>query len=218
MSAYRTPRLPGTRAVTPGTRRTPSGAGPLARLTGRYSGRRSAAHGTGGFVDHYAALGVGPDATVEDVEAAYRTRAKTAHPDAGGTQEDFVALDDAHRVLTGDNRDLYLLEWLLATARAETSSPPADALAQQRWDTERMRLRTAVVRVLAPHREPADPGLQERARRAAMRPSAYGRLTKREGEADERARAVAGRAAYKRSVREDPFESRFRNRAKKRRP
>jgi hypothetical protein len=42
------------------------------------------------------ALGLGPKATPALVKAAYRRLAKTAHPDAGGTHEAFVALQEAY--------------------------------------------------------------------------------------------------------------------------
>jgi hypothetical protein len=51
--------------------------------------------------DPYAVLGVrkGPRLTPEQVEAAYRRKAKTAHPDAGGTEEGFHALKLARDTL-----------------------------------------------------------------------------------------------------------------------
>jgi hypothetical protein len=41
------------------------------------------------------ALGLSADATAADVERAFRVRAKSAHPDAGGSSEAFIALTAA---------------------------------------------------------------------------------------------------------------------------
>lgn len=40
-------------------------------------------------------LGLGPDATRADAEAAYRARARSAHPDAGGSDEAMARLNAA---------------------------------------------------------------------------------------------------------------------------
>ena len=50
--------------------------------------------------DLYDVLGVDDDATAEEIHAAYRKRAKTAHPDVGGSEEEFVELGTALRVLS----------------------------------------------------------------------------------------------------------------------
>jgi DnaJ-class molecular chaperone len=34
---------------------------------------------------------------IDEVKAAYRRRAKEAHPDAGGKAEDFIAIETAYR-------------------------------------------------------------------------------------------------------------------------
>lgn len=47
----------------------------------------------------YETLGVDPAASAEEVRAAYRKRAKKAHPDTGGTAEEFQALSRALRIL-----------------------------------------------------------------------------------------------------------------------
>ena len=49
--------------------------------------------------DPYEALGVARDATEADVRSAFRRKAKTAHPDAGGSSEEFTAINRAHVVL-----------------------------------------------------------------------------------------------------------------------
>ena len=48
----------------------------------------------------YDILGIGKDATPEEIHAAYRQRAKKTHPDAGGTEEAFQAVSKAHRILS----------------------------------------------------------------------------------------------------------------------
>jgi len=49
--------------------------------------------------DHYAALGVAPDADAEAVHAAYRARVRAAHPDKGGSAEEFARVKAAHDVV-----------------------------------------------------------------------------------------------------------------------
>jgi curved DNA-binding protein CbpA len=49
--------------------------------------------------DLYAILGTERDASLEEIERAFRTKAKALHPDAGGSEEDFKALSQAIRVL-----------------------------------------------------------------------------------------------------------------------
>jgi DnaJ domain len=44
-------------------------------------------------------LGLPPLHTVDDVERAYRQRAWTAHPDRGGSREQFEALTESRRIL-----------------------------------------------------------------------------------------------------------------------
>lgn len=52
----------------------------------------------------YETLGVAPDATPLQIKAAFRARAKTLHPDAGGGAEEFAALCEAHDVLSDPER------------------------------------------------------------------------------------------------------------------
>jgi len=49
--------------------------------------------------DLYETLGVDPDADDGAIRKAYRSRAKGAHPDTGGTQEEFENVQTAHLVL-----------------------------------------------------------------------------------------------------------------------
>lgn len=56
------------------------------------------------FTDLYDALGVKPDASQAEIKKAYRTKAKEAHPDQGGTREAFDRLLHAVNVLTDPDR------------------------------------------------------------------------------------------------------------------
>jgi curved DNA-binding protein CbpA len=57
---------------------------------------------------HYDVLGVPSDADEATIRKAYRRVAKKAHPDAGGTSEDFEKVSRALRVLTDQrSRDQY---------------------------------------------------------------------------------------------------------------
>lgn len=52
----------------------------------------------------YADIGVEPTADAAAIKAAYRRRAKSAHPDAGGSQEQFERLNRAKLVLLDPRR------------------------------------------------------------------------------------------------------------------
>lgn len=45
----------------------------------------------------YKMLGIAPSATWEEIEKAYRTKAKIHHPDHGGDEDTMRALNDAYR-------------------------------------------------------------------------------------------------------------------------
>ena len=56
----------------------------------------------------YDVLGVGKDATAADIKKAYRRKAKSEHPDAGGSAEKFTELTLAYECLSDDEkRDRY---------------------------------------------------------------------------------------------------------------
>lgn len=56
----------------------------------------------------YDVLGIAPDASPEDVRAAYLRAVRTAHPDMGGSAERFTAVADAWAVLgSRESRALY---------------------------------------------------------------------------------------------------------------
>ena len=56
------------------------------------------------MTDLYETLGVAKDATKEAIKRAFRSKAKAAHPDTGGSTEKFHAIELAHRVLSDDER------------------------------------------------------------------------------------------------------------------
>ena len=58
--------------------------------------------------DLYSTLGIPPDATPEEIKAAYKRKAKETHPDAGGDAEKFQQVTLAHRILSdGEKRARY---------------------------------------------------------------------------------------------------------------
>lgn len=52
----------------------------------------------------YEELGVAPDATPEQINAAYRRKARAAHPDAGGNRDAFARLSRAVAILRDPQR------------------------------------------------------------------------------------------------------------------
>ena len=56
------------------------------------------------MADLYDVLGVARTADTDAIRKAYRRKAKKAHPDAGGSQEQFEAIKRAHDVLTDADR------------------------------------------------------------------------------------------------------------------
>jgi hypothetical protein len=49
--------------------------------------------------DYYKELGVGEGATAEELERAFRDRARKRHPDRGGSEEAMKSLNEAHDIL-----------------------------------------------------------------------------------------------------------------------
>lgn len=49
--------------------------------------------------DHYAILGIAPNADEEQIRAAYRARARQRHPDLGGSAEQMTLVNNAYEVL-----------------------------------------------------------------------------------------------------------------------
>jgi len=50
--------------------------------------------------DHYATLGVGRNATADEIKRAYRRLASQHHPDKGGSKDRFQEIEEAYRVLS----------------------------------------------------------------------------------------------------------------------
>jgi ribosome-binding protein aMBF1 (putative translation factor) len=61
---------------------------------------QSAAHQAAAKQEAYEILGVEPGASQEDIEAAYRERAKEAHPDTGGSKQEFLEVQEAYETLS----------------------------------------------------------------------------------------------------------------------
>lgn len=60
------------------------------------------------MIDLYRILGVRRGASQKEIHRAYRCKAKTSHPDGGGSVEAFDQVSTAHAVLSDeDRRDLY---------------------------------------------------------------------------------------------------------------
>lgn len=59
-------------------------------------------------MDFYSVLGVGSDASEEEIRSAYRKRAMACHPDRGGRDDDFRAVQEAYETLSNPwKRRLY---------------------------------------------------------------------------------------------------------------
>ena len=50
-------------------------------------------------LDPYKILGVDKDATKEEITKAYKEKARTAHPDAGGTNEEMIRVNAAYEAI-----------------------------------------------------------------------------------------------------------------------
>ena len=55
-------------------------------------------------MDHYQTLGVGKDASQQDIKKAYRKLASKHHPDKGGDQEEFKRVQAAYDTLSDPNK------------------------------------------------------------------------------------------------------------------
>lgn len=64
--------------------------------------RAAGGGGAGGSVDreYYDTLGVDPSCTEEELKRAYKKRSLRAHPDRGGSDEEFKQLNEAYQVLS----------------------------------------------------------------------------------------------------------------------
>ncbi len=53
---------------------------------------------------HYETLGVDSDASPEQIQEAYRFKARKLHPDAGGSKEEFQTILEAYEVLSDEQK------------------------------------------------------------------------------------------------------------------
>lgn len=73
--------------------------------------------------DYYIILGIGPDASLEQVKTAYRRKAKRCHPDHSGEgSEPFLALQEAYEVLGDPDRRQAYDDEIAQEARVQRSS------------------------------------------------------------------------------------------------
>lgn len=79
-------------------------------------------------MDPYKVLGVDKDASEQDVRRAYRKAAKRAHPDAGGSAEEFQSVALAHRILSDKERRAKFDETGDADGASAPNQKRADAL------------------------------------------------------------------------------------------
>jgi curved DNA-binding protein CbpA len=54
--------------------------------------------------DPYKILEVEPNASADDIKKAFKQKSKTAHPDCGGTPEDFDVIKKAYEILTDPSK------------------------------------------------------------------------------------------------------------------
>jgi len=84
--------------------------------------------------DYYRLLGIGPDASADDIRAAFLEKAQAAHPDRVGSREQMQELCEAVEILADpDRRQLYdrlRAEPLNATLNAEWEPVAAAATAR----------------------------------------------------------------------------------------
>ncbi|MFV0316453.1 MAG: J domain-containing protein [Microthrixaceae bacterium] len=98
---------------------------------------------------HYELLGVPPESGTRELKAAYRARAKELHPDSGGSEDDFEALQNAWRVLSDPSRRGAYDSWLADTRQLASGSTALQNRYDQReseaerrsWEAKRQQAR-----------------------------------------------------------------------------
>ena len=71
----------------------------LKKMDAQIKARISALKSDDSELDPFAILGVGTDATKEEVTRAYREKANKAHPDKGGSQEEMAKVNAAFEAI-----------------------------------------------------------------------------------------------------------------------
>jgi curved DNA-binding protein CbpA len=71
----------------------------------------------------YDILGIEPQATETEIKQAYRTACKKLHPDMGGTDADFQALNEAYKVLSDPRQREEYDEILFGYPQQEQQEP-----------------------------------------------------------------------------------------------
>lgn len=82
-------------------------------------------------------LGVTPQASGEEIKAAYRSLVKQHHPDAGGDDDTILALNAAWEVLGDQERRSHYDRQRAGSGNDATSSTAAGASAASTWDAAR---------------------------------------------------------------------------------
>lgn len=76
--------------------------------------------------DYYRVMGISRTASAEDIKSEYRSLARKRHPDAGGTNHEFTALQEAYEVLSDPTRraeyDRFLLDLAKGAAKGKEAS------------------------------------------------------------------------------------------------
>ncbi len=120
-------------------------------------------------VSHYEVLGVPPGSNDRELKAAYRRKAKALHPDSGGSDADFEALQVAWKVLSDPDRRHEYDAWLRDTR--QVSGGTTTRIQQRFEESEReadrraWEVRRSDARRRAAARAAEEAAAQERRRR-----------------------------------------------------